>query len=163
MAINAIYILHPGKQNLNLAGCYFSSCHVAEFLRGYYNILSARIFQVIWYTIGPMNPNVKHPLSYLFSYTVGPLVWDEVMWSPMSVNQVLCKPLDSDTGIGTTGKDDKLISRVFVILSKDNLLPLAGEIIIKWRVIRCKDQYHTEGSEGAGFGWQVITLSSCIS
>lgn len=43
----------------------------------------------------------------------------------MSVNQVLCKALDSDTGIGTTGRDDKLISRVFVILSKDNLLPLA--------------------------------------
>ena len=69
----------------------------------------------------------------------------------MSVNQVLCKPLDSDTGIGNTGKDDKLISRVFVILSKDNLLPLAGEIIIKWRVIHCKDQYRTESSEGAGF------------
>ena len=82
----------------------------------------------------------------------------------MSVNQVLCKPLDSDTGIGTTGKDDKLISRVFVILSKDNLLPLAGEIINKWRVIHCKDQYYTEGSEGAGFFcWQVITLSSRIS
>lgn len=79
------------------------------------------------------------------------------------MNQVLCKPLDSDTGIGTVGKGDKLISRVFVILSKDNLLPLAGKLSSSGRVIRCKDQYHTEGSEGAGFGWQVITLSSCIN
>lgn len=74
MAISVIYIQYPGKQKLNLAGCYVSSCHVAEFLRGYYSTLSASIFQVICYTIGPMNPNVKYPLSYLFCYTVGPLV-----------------------------------------------------------------------------------------
>lgn len=53
------------------------------------------------------------------------------MWKPRSVNQVLRKPLASSTGIGTAGREGKSISRAFVILSKYEFLPLAGELVIK--------------------------------
>lgn len=80
------------------------------------------------------------------------------------MNQVLCKPLDSDTGIGTTGKDDKLISRVFVILSKDNLLPsLQGEIIIKWRAWFTRTSIILRVLKVLGLAGRSLHFSSCIS
>lgn len=59
----------------------------------------------------------------------------------MSVlNQILCKLLVGGTRIRTADREVKPISRVFVILSKDKLLSLAGALATKGLVILCKDQ-----------------------
>lgn len=129
------YILHPGKQNLNLAGCYFSSCHVAD---GFTGLLQHSFSQnlpgdMIYSRTDESQCQVSIVIP--LSYTVGPLVWDAVIWSPMSVNQVLCKSLDSDTGIGTTGKQTTNLYPEYLSFSVRTLA-----------VCPCRGNYHQVAS-----------------
>lgn len=52
------------------------------------------------------------------------LVHKDVTWDPMSRNQIFCGPSDSRAVQNTVGRKDTSIARIYIILSKDKLLPL---------------------------------------
>lgn len=101
-------------------------------------------FWVVWIVKGTWIPMVTCPLLHLLCWKMWPLIWDNVVWDLMLVDQIFCEFLATCTGQGSAGRKGESISRKWTDPSQYESL-----FCLQWKGLNCNQLRNNE----VGFPW----------